>query len=221
MPLDTSSAMCLESSDVSGLLTYYALLHVINPGLIRLQLVFRWLASYHDSMALLFWATAILRASLPYRWYCGWLSSFSLPLDAQTAECSGQGTGCKPLHPTSSGRHLALQPACWLSEGPVPRPWIASSQRLLPGGLPMGWSAPAALLACWTQTQGQCLVAGWWLQCGRRNFSWCSRSTNSCQSFAEVRIHAHVLPARVYCSPALTKVIVFLEGRNRFANTSP
>ena len=77
--LDTSSVMFLGSLDVSGLSTSYALLQVTQPGLIRPQLVSRWLASYHDSMAPLFWATAILRLSLPHRWYCGWLSSFSHP----------------------------------------------------------------------------------------------------------------------------------------------
>ena len=52
--LDTSSVMFLESLDVSGLSTSYALLQVTQPGMIRPQLVSRWLASYHDSMAPLF-----------------------------------------------------------------------------------------------------------------------------------------------------------------------
>ena len=52
--LDTSSVMFLGSLDVSGLSTSYALLQVTQPGLIRPQLVSRWLASYHDSMAPLF-----------------------------------------------------------------------------------------------------------------------------------------------------------------------
>ena len=182
--LDTSSVMFLESLDVSGLSTSYALLQVTQLGLIRPQLVSRWLASYQDSMAPLFWATAILRLSLPHWWYCGWLSSFSLPR-CQNYWRLWPRNGLQILwnQPPQGNTLLSNQPAD--SHWPVLCTWKASSQRLLPSDLPTGLSAPAALLPWWTQTQGQCLVAGWWLQYG------------NCQSLADVRMPAEVLLAGV------------------------
>jgi len=53
------------------------------------------------------------------------------------------------------------------------------------------------------------------------NVSCYSRSTNSSQSLAEVRIPAGDLLTEPDCSPALTKTKVFLEGQNCFAHTSP
>ena len=107
------------------------------------------LASYHDSMAPLFWATATLMLSLPRRWYCGWLSSFSLP---RCPNCwrlwprTGLQILCTQLPQGSI--LLSNQPAG--SRWPVPRTWRASSRRLLPGGPPTGQSVPAA----------------WWLKYG-------------------------------------------------------
>ena len=72
----------------------------------------RRLANYHDSKHLPSRATAILRPSLPLRWSCGWLSSFSLPRYPNRWRL-GPTNG--PLHPTSTGKHLALHPACWRS----------------------------------------------------------------------------------------------------------
>ena len=162
--LDTSwTVMFLESLDVSGLSTSYALLQVTQPGLIRPQLVSRWLASYHDSPLLSHSHLEALSAASVVLWMALLFLSPSMP---KLLKALAKERAANPLHPTSTGNYTLLsnQPAD--SHWPVLRTWKASSQRLLPSDLPTGLSAPAALLAWWTQTQGQCLVAGWWLQYG-------------------------------------------------------
>ena len=92
----------------------------------------------------------------------------------------------------------------------------ASSRRSSHGTV--STSSTACLVDSDTRTMpGRRVVTAMWLG----NLSCRSRSTSSCQSLAEVRMPADVLPAGVACSPALTKAMDFLEGRNCFAHTSP
>lgn len=77
MQLDSSSVMFLESLGVSGLSTSYTLIQMTQPGLIRTKLVSRWCTSYHVSMDLLSWATAIFWPSLLF---LRWLSSSAVSI---------------------------------------------------------------------------------------------------------------------------------------------
>jgi len=112
MLLDTSSVTFLESPGVSGLSTSYTLLQVTSPGLIRPHLVSRWLATYafhgspllsHSHLEALSAASVVLRMPLLFL-------SPSMPklLKALAIE-----RAANPLHPTSTGRHLALHLAFW------------------------------------------------------------------------------------------------------------
>src|SRR4029434_3185474 len=89
--------------DVSGLSTSYALLQVTQPGLIRPQLVSRWLASY--LLEALSTASVVLRMAL----------LFLSPSMPKLLKALAKERTANPLHPTSTGKHLALQPACWQS----------------------------------------------------------------------------------------------------------
>lgn len=65
--------------------------------------------------------------------------------------------------------------------------------------------------------------------CGRRvvtviwlgNFSYLSRSTDNCQYLAEARMLADFLLVHLGFSPALTKSILYLEGRDLSALSTP
>ena len=126
-----------------------------------------------------------------------------------------------PLQPTSTGKHLALQPASWqsLTSPAYLESFLskASSKRSSHGTV--NSSSTACLVDSDTRTMsGRRVVTAIWLG----NFSWLSRSTNNCQSLADIRMPADdVLLAGVGLSPALTKVMVFLEGRNCLAHASP
>lgn len=125
-----------------------------TAGADQTLLVSRWLATC-DSVVLLFWATTILRPPLPHRWYGGWLVSFLLCLE----------WAAKPLHPTSTGRPLALHPDCWhLLTSPAylkSFPLDPSSKRSSNG---TDGSSSIAFLDL--DTRGQYVVTGWWLQYG-------------------------------------------------------
>ena len=105
-----------------------------------------------------------------------WLSSFEpqpshlllSPSMPKLLKALVRERAAKPLHPTSRTLSAGQCPvrltdtdqSCVLGELPL-------KEALIPGSLPMERSAPAALPACWTQTQGQfwsqdgdCNVAG-------------------------------------------------------------
>ena len=107
--LDTSSVMFLESLDVLGLSTSYALLQVTQPGLIRPQLVSRWLASYHDSPLLSHSHLEALSAALVVLRMALLFLSPSMP---KLLKALAKERAANPLQPTSTGKHLALEPAC-------------------------------------------------------------------------------------------------------------
>lgn len=155
-------------SDVPGLIrcffsTSYTLLQVTQLGLIRSQLVSRWLA------ALTPWFTS-LEPQPSWSSLCrfGGTADGSLlplfprcPTDWRLWLENGLQIPC--IQPPLRETLLSTLPAdsCW----PDLCTWKASFQKPLLSDLPMGWSVPAAPLAWWIQTPAPCLVTGWWLQC--------------------------------------------------------
>lgn len=80
----------------------------------------------------------------------------------------------------------------------------------------MGLSSPAGQLAWWTQTQRQRTVHRVVAAVLLGNSSCRSRSFNSCQSLAEVRMLADVHLVGFGCYPDLTKTMACLEDRDNY-----
>ena len=212
LKLDTSSVMFLESlGRFRGLSTSYA-----PPpgdpsqGWSDPSLCPRWLASYHDSMAppllshshleALSAALVVLRMAL----------LFLSPSMPKLLKALAKERAANPLQPTSTGKHLALQPACWqsLTSPAYLESFLSKASSKQSSHGTVSSSSTACLVDSDTRTMSdRRVVTAIWLG----NFSWCSRSTNNCQSLADVRMPAEVLLAGVGLSPALTKAMVFLE----------
>jgi len=103
----TSTDAFLESSGVSSLSMSYTILQVTQPGLMRPQLVSRWLATYafhaspllsHNHHEALTAALVVLRMAL----------LFLSPSMHKLLKGLANERAANPLHPNSTGRHLTL-----------------------------------------------------------------------------------------------------------------